>query len=257
MKVLRRLASLIGFVVVVAAGADASACVLRAGWDPYGLYMYRDENGRETGADIELMRALADGAGCAIEFRELPWARLLRQIESGAIDLTASVSYTTEREAYAHFSMPYRRTEMGVFVRTAESRGWAFDDLRDIVETGFRLGVIQDYYYGDEFEALRNDPAFAAHLDISSDYPSIIRKLVHGRIDGLLADDVGVMRAEARQLGMREFVERHPLPMPGDDLHVMFSRKSVDPAVVAAFDDAIARMRDDGRLRAILERFLK
>jgi ABC-type amino acid transport substrate-binding protein len=35
----------------------------------------------------------------------------------------------------------------------------------------------------------------------------------------------------------------------------MFSRVSVDPAIVAAFDDSVERMKADGRVQAILEKF--
>jgi ABC-type amino acid transport substrate-binding protein len=37
----------------------------------------------------------------------------------------------------------------------------------------------------------------------------------------------------------------------------MFSRVSVDPAIVAAFDESLERMKADGRIQAILDKFLQ
>jgi ABC-type amino acid transport substrate-binding protein len=36
----------------------------------------------------------------------------------------------------------------------------------------------------------------------------------------------------------------------------MFGRVSVDPAIVVAVDDSLERMNADGRVQAILEKFL-
>ena len=82
-------------------------------------------------------------------------------------------------------------------------------------------------------------------------------RLIDGRVDGFLTDDVGVMVAEARALGIETEVERYPLSLPAQEIRFMFSRASVDPAIVAAFDDSLTRMKADGRIRAIIDSFLK
>ena len=65
------------------------------------------------------------------------------------------------------------------------------------------------------------------------------------------------MRSEAAALGVLDQVERYPLTIFSEDLYFMFSRASVDPALVAAINRSLAAMKADGRLKAITERFLK
>jgi ABC-type amino acid transport substrate-binding protein len=93
-------------------------------------------------------------------------------------------------------------------------------------------------------------------IDGAPDYATNIRKLLNGRIDGVLAEDVGVMQTELQRLGAADSVVRHPLPLPGEKLHFLFSRATVDPALVAQVDAAITRLKADGRLDAIVARYL-
>jgi polar amino acid transport system substrate-binding protein len=234
-------------------GARALAsCELRVGWEPYLPYQFATD-GEVTGADVVLMRELASAIGCEVVFEELPWARQLLELEQGTLDVAMSASWTPERAAYAHFSVPYRRADRAIFVRRGTVSQYPLSALADVPGIGFRLGVILGYYYGPEFEALKRDPAFAAYIDPAADYPTNIKKLLHARIDGLLVDDVAVMRAEARRLGVADRVERYPLPMAGDEFHLMFSRRSVAAEVVAAVDRQLQVMKASGRILAILD----
>jgi polar amino acid transport system substrate-binding protein len=240
----------------VAGGAAETPCTPRVGWEPYAPYTYADRNGTLTGGDIELVRALAAEVGCAVEFAEMPWARILREVESGTLDLSTSTSWTPERTAWAWFSAPYRETEMAIYVRRGTAGQYRLGSLADIALQQFRLGVITDYYYGDEVQALARDPHYDAWIDGATDYATNIRKLIGGRIDGYLVEDVGVMAAELARLGLADQVERYPMRITGEQLRLMFSRKTVDQPLVAAIDAALERMRADGRLAAIMRRHL-
>ena len=234
----------------------AEPCTLRVGWEPYAPFTFADENGEATGADIDLITAVADAVGCAIVPVELPWARILKEVEQGTLDLSTSTSRTPEREQWALFSRPYRETEIAIYVRRGETQRFALQELADIPEQQLRLGVIVDYYYGEALAEAASDPGFAAWIDGAPDYPTNIRKLVSGRIDGFLVEDVAVVEAELARMGMSEAVERYPLRIPGQKLHFMFSRETVEPDLVAQVDAAIAQMRADGRLDAITAKYL-
>jgi polar amino acid transport system substrate-binding protein len=248
---------LVGTMLALPAGGVAAAeCELRVGWEPYAPYTYADETGEVTGADIELIRTLADEVGCAAEFAELPWARILREVEHGTLDVSTSTSWTPERTEWAWFSEPYRATEMAIYVRRGEVGRFELESLADIAAQEFRLGVITDYYYGDEYQALTADARYDPWIDGATDYATNIRKLSSGRIGGYLVEDVAVMEAELARLGLSEEVERYPLPIKGEQLRFMFSRKTVEAELVAAIDDALARLRADGRLAAITSKYL-
>jgi polar amino acid transport system substrate-binding protein len=234
----------------------AEPCALRVGWEPYAPYTFADDKGEATGADIDLIEAIADEIGCSVTTVELPWARIVKEVEQGTLDVSTSTSWTPEREQWALFSEPYRETETAIYVRRGEVPRFALKELADVPAQQLRLGVIVDYYYGEALAEAARDPAFAAWLDSAPDYATNIRKLVSGRIDGFLVEDVAVMEAELERMGMSGRVERYPLRIPGEKLRFMFSRKTVEPGLVRQVDATVAQMRADGRLDAITAKYL-
>jgi polar amino acid transport system substrate-binding protein len=247
--------SVLALALVAALGARAAECTLRVGWTPYAIYTFKAEDGRTRGIDADLIAALARDVGCEAQFREIPWARILLELENGSLDVTSSASRTPERERFALFSTSYRLAEMAIYVRRSDVQRFPLGSLADLPKSRMRLGYVVGYYYGPEFESLIKDPAFARHTDGAAGYEVNITKLLHDRIDGLLVDDVGVMLGWAKKLGVQEQVERHPLPIASDALHFMFSRAAVKPETVAAIDAALARMQADGRLQAIVAEY--
>ena len=244
-------------VTLFAGSALAKQCTLRAGHDAYGVYSYVDGEGRAGGIDIDVIRAFARELNCYVTFVEMPWTRILLALEAGELDITSSASMTEERLRYARFSVPYRQADVAIYVRRGESERFQLTGLQDIVTAGLRLGIVTGYYYGEDFDALMQTESFAAMVDPAADYDTNIRKLLHGRIDGFIVDDAGVMVSAVRGLGVEDQVERHPLALPGDDLHFMFSRKSVDALRVEGVNHAISRMKDDGRLETIMRTHLE
>jgi polar amino acid transport system substrate-binding protein len=234
----------------------AEPCTLRVGWEPYAPFTFADERGEVTGADIDLIAAIAEQVGCSIVPVKLPWARILKEVEQGTLDVSTSTSRTPERDQWALFSQPYRETEIALYVRRGETSRFALEELADVPEQQLRLGVIVDYYYGETLAEAASDPNFAAWVDDAPDYPTNIRKLVNGRIDGFLVEDVAVVEAELARMGLSDRVERYPLRIPGQKLHFMFSRQTVEPELVAQVDAALTQMRADGRLDAIMAKYL-
>jgi polar amino acid transport system substrate-binding protein len=252
-----RLVAVLGVAAMVLLPAAVRAeCTLVLGWEPYAVYTFLKRGSILTGADIELIRAAAEEVGCTLQYREYGWQRILEQLKTGGIDVATSATLSPERERYAVFSVPYRRAEMAIYVRRGESGRFDIPSLQSIAGTDFRLGTIGSYEYGAPFSSLILDPAFAERIRPAADNKAALRRLVDGRVDGFLTDDVGVMVAEAKALGIEAEVERYPLSLPGQQIRFMFSRVSVDPAIVAAFDDSVERMKADGRVQAILEKFL-
>jgi polar amino acid transport system substrate-binding protein len=253
----RLIAILLALLLTVLAASVRAGCDLRVGWTPYGLYTFADEHGGARGIDADLIAALAEEIDCGVRFRQLPWARILLELQNGTLDVTSSASRTVERDAFALFSQPYRLAETAIYVRRGEASRFPLQSLVDVPESGMRLGYVVGYHYGPTFGALLEDPEFATSTDGAADYEVNINKLLHNRIDGFLVDDVGVMIGWAKKLGVTDQVDRLPLPLASDQLHIMFSRRTVSLDQVAAIDVALQQMRADGRLQAIFDRYLK
>ncbi len=250
--------SILGLMALIAQSAIAAdECSLSVGWEPYGIYIYVDEYDDPQGFDIELIRTLAEAVNCHVELHELPWARHLKELEAGRIDVATSVSKNEERARFGYFSIPYRTNEMALYIRRGEAHRYDLDSLADIPAQGFRLGVVDGYFYNDEFAKLMKTNEFVVHTEPVLDYRTNLLKLVHGRIDGFLSDDVGVVFWEARRLDVLGAIEPYPLRLAGGEFHLLFSRESVSADLVERINEELAKMRADGRLQAMLDRLMR
>jgi polar amino acid transport system substrate-binding protein len=237
------------------AAPDAGPCRLTMGWDPWEPYHYVDAAGEEKGLDVELVNAIAAGAGCEMRFERDSWASLLRRVAAGEIDLISGATRTEEREDYAWFSEPYRQETFVLFTRVDHAERFPGGTLRVKLEDGMRLGVTDAYLYGGEVETLRDDPALAESFVVASIGETNVTRLIDGEIDGFLEDRF-VAAAVVRRRGLEGEINAE-LVVSSNDVRLMFSKSSVDPALIERFNESMARLRADGEFDAIQNRYLR
>jgi ABC-type amino acid transport substrate-binding protein len=63
------------------------------------------------------------------------------------------------------------------------------------------------------------------------------------------------MDTELRRMGVADRVERYPLRIQGEELRFLFSRKTIEPELVAKIDATLAAMKADGRMDAIWAKY--
>lgn len=246
-----------GLLVAMATASHAAkpACTLLVGWEPYAVFTYDRGDGQPAGVDIDIMRRIGEQAGCTVAFRELPWTRILLELQAGRIDATTSVQHTPERDNFAYFSVPYRKGQLALFTRRGNASALRIGGIDEWAGTGKRLGVILGYSYGPQVDQALARPEVHALIDVAPDYATAIRMLVSERTDAFLSEDVNVMAGEAAALGVADAVERHPAYVPATEYHVMFSRESVPPDIVSAADKVIDHMKRSGEIDALIERY--
>ncbi len=239
------------------AEATTAGCTLTMGWDPWEPYHYMDPKGNLQGLDVELVRAMAAEAGCAVSFERDNWASLLGRIRSGDIDLISGATRTPERDEFAMFSSPYRIEEFGLFVRRGDTSVMAADSLSAMLDAGMKIGVTDAYLYGAEVEALQDDPTYEEQFIIAEVGETNATRLLDGVIDAYL-EDVIVGTSIVRRRGLDNDVELHPLAATGgSDVRLMFSQASVSPEVVARFDSALTRLHESGRYEEIEGQYIR
>ena len=229
--------------------------MLLVGWEPYAVFTFDRGDGQPAGVDIGIMRKIGEQAGCTVAFRELPWTRILLELQAGRIDATTSVQHTPERDDFAYFSVPYRNGQLALFTRRGNGSALRIDGIDEWAGTGKRLGVILGYSYGPQVDQALARPEVHALIDVAPDYATAIRMLVSERTDAFLSEDVNVMAGEAAALGVADAVERHPAYVPATEYHVMFSRESVSPDVVSAADRVIDQMKRSGEIDELIAHY--
>lgn len=229
-------------------------CTLTMGWDPWEPYHFEDVDGKLRGLEIELVEAIANGAGCTVRYERGQWNQLLAKLDRGEIDLLTAATPTEERKAYALFSQPYRSESFRLFVRSGEAERFSGQDLASLIAGGMRVGTTLGYVYTPEISALRDADATAGAFVDHPEAELAFLALIENRVDGVLEDPY-VAAAILRRRGWQELVVQHPLDLGENQVSYMFSKASVKPEVVARFDQSLSSLKNAGRLDEIIRRY--
>jgi polar amino acid transport system substrate-binding protein len=228
-------------------------CKLSLGWQNWPPYQYKDQNKQITGLDIELVRAISKEINCELKLIEMPWERLLRSNKLGNIKMTASTTKTIERAKSGHFSLPYRKEQMVLF--TLKEQQFNIHSIEQLRILAFKLGLRKAVSFGPEFDLLVNDPHFNQSIQFVTNAKQNIQKVQRNRLDGF-ADDFVATTALLKSLGVNELFEVQPINIFSTDLHIMFSKRSVDKAIVERFNQGLRTLQTNGKYQKILNEYL-
>ena len=190
------------------------------------------------GIDIEAAEKYLGALGCELAFVKKPWARLLKQMEEGELDILLGMSETKERRLYANFSRAYREETVWLYMKAGKTEFDHFTGLEDIIGTKFRLGVSRNAYLGQEFDDLSKDPKFRERL-----YKNIggenFHMLIGGRVDGFMVDkETGKARIKAE--GLEGLVVPHQnVKVDLGSIHIMIGQNSLSDELLAILDEII------------------
>ncbi|MFN3304470.1 MAG: substrate-binding periplasmic protein [Roseateles sp.] len=251
---------LLAGLLLVLAAASTWGCELRMRWNDDPPYLMRDADGRVTGLHAELVGATVQRMGCRLQWVEMPWARALRELEAGHIDILAGGLKLPEREAYAHFLPQHFVSRNRLYVREAlQPRMKAARRLDDAFAEGLRLGVqlgVQlGVAYGPDYLRLLEQPAFRALLTQSGSRCSLWQMLAIGRVDGVIASEASA-RWELAEAGLQGQVRPTAVVVSADEAFVMLSRRSVDAALLRRFREADEALARDGSHARTVARYL-
>ncbi|WLQ12927.1 transporter substrate-binding domain-containing protein [Hahella aquimaris] len=245
---------LLWLALTSAASADCER-PLSVGWESWRPYMYKNEEGRLSGLDIELIQAVADRMGCQLEFSETPFKRHLLQLRQGKIDLATSVQKTPEREEYAWFSQTYRTSASNLIIRREDADRYHFKSFKEMTQSRFRLGVTRGYFYGENVNEYIEKGGGKLHVeDVVSDELNLM-KLLAKRVDGIFADPI-VIYSLARDIGRKDDIAVHPLDLVTSTFYIMGSKASISPKTMDNLNQALKDMRQSGEFAAIVDRYL-
>lgn len=239
-----------------AASADGCEGTVTLGaieWPPYTIW----EGDRfASGLDIDLMAAIFGKAGCKLHILRMPFKRALKNVELGNLDGMPTVSFTETRAGFGHYSVPVRDEVIAAFVRASlpeKQRPQSFETLK---ASTLRIGVVLGGWYGPAFEqALASDPGFQSRVSTFEDFETLFRALEAGLIDVAVNDIAGGRYVAERTVGSGT-IQLLPFAVHVNSVHILLSRKTQSEATLAALDQAINAMREDGTIDQITERYL-
>lgn len=236
-----------------AAAEPEPGCTLRARWGEHPPYCVRLPDGGLSGYYAEAIREAGRRVGCSVEFVEMNWARGLRELEAGRIDVMAGALKTPERTRYAHFTRPINLAPNLLFLDAAAARAWPLPRLSALADTPLWIGVVAGAGYSAEYLRLLDDPRFAARLQKVPDVTRGWRMLAEGRLDGIISDQSAGFFHGVGLPGGRQLVP--VLVLSAEPAKVMVGRHR-DAALAQALDAAFGEMIAEGWLPQLREAWI-
>ncbi|OZG72162.1 hypothetical protein BTA51_17580 [Hahella sp. CCB-MM4] len=227
---------------------------LSMGWESWEPYMYRDQEGKLTGLDIELIQQVSKEIDCQIEFIETPFKRHLIELKNGNIDLASSTQYTSEREEFAWYSIPYRTSKYSLIIRRGELDKFPFKTFEDFQNSDIHLGITRGYFYGERMARIIDKKSGNIVIEDVVAEAINLRKLLANRIDAFLADPV-VIQSVAIEDNTPDSFEVHPLPIHATTFHYIASRLSVPENLMMQIDKALTTLNRDGWIGQLSEKY--
>lgn len=228
-------------------------CSMTFGIDAWEPYQYMTVDNKATGLDVEIASAVLDNMGCTLLVEQGSWTELLQKLKAGEIDAVLGASKTADRLSFAFFSDAYRKERFQLYVRK-DNINYPYSNISTFLDDGHKLGIVNQYYYGDEIDALYGNEKYKP-LFVGAIISELnIARLLDEEIDGLLEDSF-VGASIMRRKGLDKYIKPHTISLDSTDVFVMFSQKSVSAEQVAEFNDGLIQLKENGTYNKIINKY--
>ncbi len=245
-------------IALAACSSGAPAASESAGDDEYGLVtagtltvategtyrpfsFHEDGSGDLVGYDVEIAEAVAEKLGLEVEFQETQWDAIFAGLEAGRFDVIANqVSINPEREEQYLFSEPYTVSRGVIVVNDGDTSISSFDDL---------AGKTTAQSLTSNWYELATESG--ANVEAVEGWAQAVSLLQQGRVDATINDELTFL----------DYVNTTPdaaieVAAETDETSesaFAFTKDKAD--LVAAIDEAIAELREEGVLAELGEKY--
>ncbi|QTL36846.1 substrate-binding periplasmic protein [Pseudoalteromonas viridis] len=233
----------------------AAGCELVVRFENYAAQSRLDSTLKWHGLDVDFARALLDEAGCDYQFINVPWARALKMLADGELDMVLSVTRTPEREQFAYFIGP-QRMETIVFAMN-QLRPYSLQTLADLFKLPVPVAVQKGAFYGHVFNEMllrEQTKAESQRFIYVADNQRKLSLLKHGRIAGFLEEKFNVLYQSQHNPDFAQ-ITVSPLVVNREPVYYALSKQSVSAKDRRLLAAAFERLQHSGRLKQILAKY--
>jgi ABC-type amino acid transport substrate-binding protein len=228
---------------------SVNACKLIVHVIEYPPLAIEDDNNNWSGLNFKYLDALFDEAECKYTLYESPFARGIKLLKSGKIDLIINLSKTPNREKYLTFIGPQRQeiikliTKKGTMPIISDWKQFSQLDNIFIWQTGA--------YFGEKIlKTLNENNKMATKIIYLSDNNVMVDLVTKGRADGFFAESL-FFEYQKKNNSTYKMLEAHPLNIHSESVYFAFSKKSVSPQTINKFQQAYKRLIEKNILQEI------
>lgn len=201
---------------------------------------------KEKSFALDLVREALNRGSIQTVYSIVNFGEVITGIDDGSFDGSAALWIDNERKKKYNFSSPYLQNQLILVGRKGSDVSAA--SLAEL--KGKRIGVVENYAYGEEISSSR----YIVLVKGNSDQQNLER-LLSEDIDYMLVDALLIQYLLKFQLNdVTEFLEIAEEPLIVKSLHFALRKDVPDGGkIVSAFNDAIKAMVADGSYNRILE----
>ncbi len=225
---------------------SAGQGVLRVGVSPDAPPIAFDRDGRVVRVEPDLAQGLVDHFRRPVELVPLEWDSLIPALLDGRIDaIMSGMTVTPARQVRVAFADPWMQSGLAAAVRRGDvAKYGSLAAIRDAgANVGVRAGSTADRW-------VREHMPYATAVPYP-DLDKAARELAQGRLDLVVSDIPQVAWAVSAREGDLQLVR---VRLTREDIAWAF--RPQDTRLRAAANAGLAAMQQDGRLRAILQRWM-
>lgn len=212
-------------------------------WEPFRI----KENSSLTGIDIEIIQLLEKELVSKILVIQKPWARCLKSMESGTVDMMIGLAYTEDRAKYIEYiDIAYYRVKPAFFQLKSKAKIENYRDLSDK-----KIGYVNGSSYFKEFD---ND--LTLEKVALPQEKMLITMLLRNSIDIFIGSDIQVKYELNKKKLSDKIVETDYSPNHQIDLYLGISKKSDLMDKKEIIEKAIKKIISDGKVDEIVQGYI-
>ena len=213
---------------------------LEGDWQPFS---YHDDSDQLVGFDVDVAAGIADYLGVEPSYTEEKWSGLFTGLSSGVYDIVANgVDITEERKQTYDFSDPYAYDHTVLVVRADNEDITSFDDLK---------GKTTANSIGSTYMELGE--SYGATVSGVESLAECMAMVTNGQVDATINAETSVQDylkttgdTSRKIVARSDDATEYAIPLvKGDD----------NATLLAAINEAIAHMREDGDLAKASETY--
>lgn len=216
----------------------------------YPPYTFVEENREPKGIFPEIIDEAAKLIGIEVEYKRLPFARMIKDARKGEIDAVIGFFETPDRRDYFEFldnDLIYEENSFFTWKGSGIKYTGKLEDLKNIT-----IGVVQGYKYGGDFDRVD----FLKTEKCPND-KNVVNKLIKKRFDIAIGNGM-VIDYYAKELRVPDKIEwLNPSVFRGRSHVISFSKAKGKQCqeLVRKFSEAIEQLKENGTYRTILQKY--
>jgi len=231
----------------------AQACQLSVHIMEFQPLAIKNAEAQWSGLNVDYIKVLLEEANCQFSFIESPFARGLKLLEQGEVDMTVNISKTEPRKDIFHFIGPQRIESIRLVSRKGSLplvSSW--QEMNELEGTLIRQ---RGAYLGKEIEDVFNsNHNLDERLMLFTHNKKRIEMIKKGRADGFFIESTHLLH-QLETNPDYQTIEVHPIIINREPVYYAFSKKTVTTEQLKLLKQAYEQLQETEKFKEIEQRY--